>query len=63
MTKAEKQVVRAAMRLYQGRRLGLKWPASGFDREGAYWIVRDNRVTREFRTACARLAARKRKRS
>ncbi len=54
---AEAAVVLHAMRLYNARRAGLKWPAGGLDCVGFYWTVRKNRNTQAFRGACARLAA------
>lgn len=61
MTKAEKRVIKAAMRLWNSRRAYLQRSPHGLDCEGEYWIVRDTAPMREYRRACAALAAARRK--
>ena len=57
MTKAEKRVIDAAMRLWNSRTAYLQHAPNGLDCEGEYWIVRDGRAMREYRRGCFALAA------
>mgnify|MGYP001589213439 CR=1 FL=1 len=61
MTKEERRVIDAAMRLWNSRASYLQNTPHGMDCQGEYWIIRNNAPMREYRRACDALAASRRK--